>query len=70
MTNAILGAAIVDDLFGIRPVAPTSHFPITTWKTVIRNGRRSSLVTGKHPLPIKLSGTTLGVPFNNWEIPT
>jgi hypothetical protein len=27
MTNATLGAAVVDDLFGIRPVAPTSRFP-------------------------------------------
>jgi hypothetical protein len=27
MTDATLGAAIVDDLFGIRPVAPTSRFP-------------------------------------------
>jgi hypothetical protein len=26
MTDATLGAAVVDDLFGIRPVAPTSHF--------------------------------------------
>jgi hypothetical protein len=25
MTNATLDAAVVDDLFGIRPVAPTSH---------------------------------------------
>jgi hypothetical protein len=28
MTDATLGAAVVDDLFGIRPVAPTSHCPI------------------------------------------
>jgi hypothetical protein len=27
MTDATLGAAIVDDLFGIRPVASTSRFP-------------------------------------------
>jgi hypothetical protein len=27
MTDATLGAAVVDDLFGIRPVAPTSRFP-------------------------------------------
>jgi hypothetical protein len=27
MTDATLGAAIVDDLFGIRPVAPTFRFP-------------------------------------------
>jgi hypothetical protein len=27
MTDATLGTAIVDDLFGIRPVAPTSRFP-------------------------------------------
>jgi hypothetical protein len=27
MTDATLGAAVVDDLFGIRPVARTSHFP-------------------------------------------
>jgi hypothetical protein len=27
MTDATLGAAAVDDLFGIRPVAPTSRFP-------------------------------------------
>jgi hypothetical protein len=27
MTDATLGTAVVDDLFGIRPVAPTSHFP-------------------------------------------
>jgi hypothetical protein len=27
MTDATLGAVVVDDLFGIRPVAPTSHFP-------------------------------------------
>jgi hypothetical protein len=27
MMDATLGAAVVDDLFGIRPVAPTSHFP-------------------------------------------
>jgi hypothetical protein len=26
MTDATLGAAVVDDLFGIRPVAPTSRF--------------------------------------------
>jgi hypothetical protein len=28
MTDATLGAAVVDDLFGIRPVAPTSRCPI------------------------------------------
>jgi hypothetical protein len=27
MTDATLGAAVVHDLFGIRPVAPTSRFP-------------------------------------------
>jgi hypothetical protein len=27
MTDATLGAAVVDDLFGIRPVEPTSRFP-------------------------------------------
>jgi hypothetical protein len=27
MTDATLGAAVVDDLFGIWPVAPTSRFP-------------------------------------------
>jgi hypothetical protein len=27
MTDATLGAAVVGDLFGIRPVAPTSCFP-------------------------------------------
>jgi hypothetical protein len=27
MTDARLGAAVVDDLFGIWPVAPTSRFP-------------------------------------------
>jgi hypothetical protein len=27
MTDATLGAAVVDYLFGIQPVAPTSHFP-------------------------------------------
>jgi hypothetical protein len=27
MTDATLGAAVVDDLFGIRPVASTSRFP-------------------------------------------
>jgi hypothetical protein len=27
MTDVTLGAAVVDDLFGIRPVAPTSRFP-------------------------------------------
>jgi hypothetical protein len=27
MTDATLGAAVVDDLFGIRPIAPTSCFP-------------------------------------------
>jgi hypothetical protein len=27
MTDATLGAAVVDDLFGIRPVAPASCFP-------------------------------------------
>jgi hypothetical protein len=27
MTDATLCAAVVDDLFGIRPVAPTSRFP-------------------------------------------
>jgi hypothetical protein len=26
MTDATLGAAVVDDLFGIRPIAPTSRF--------------------------------------------
>jgi hypothetical protein len=26
MTNATIGAAVVDDLFGIRPVVPTSRF--------------------------------------------
>jgi hypothetical protein len=29
MTDATLGAAVVDDLFGIRSVAPTSRFPYT-----------------------------------------
>jgi hypothetical protein len=27
MTDATLGAAVVDDLFGIRPVVPTSRCP-------------------------------------------
>jgi hypothetical protein len=27
VTDATLGAAVVDDLFGIRTVAPTSRFP-------------------------------------------
>jgi hypothetical protein len=27
MTDATLGAAVVDDLFGIRPIEPTSRFP-------------------------------------------
>jgi hypothetical protein len=27
MTNATLGAEVVDDLFGIRTVAPTSRYP-------------------------------------------
>jgi hypothetical protein len=27
MTDATLGAAVVDDLFGIRPIAPTSRYP-------------------------------------------
>jgi hypothetical protein len=27
MTDSTLGTAVVDDLFGIHPVAPTSHFP-------------------------------------------
>jgi hypothetical protein len=27
MMDATLGTAVVDDLFGIRPVAPTSRFP-------------------------------------------
>jgi hypothetical protein len=27
MMDATLGAAVVDDLFGIQPVAPTSRFP-------------------------------------------
>jgi hypothetical protein len=27
MTDATLGAAVVDDLFGILPVAPTSRLP-------------------------------------------
>jgi hypothetical protein len=27
MTDATLGAAVEDDLFGIQPVAPTSRFP-------------------------------------------
>jgi hypothetical protein len=27
MMDATLGAAVVDDIFGIRPVAPTSRFP-------------------------------------------
>jgi hypothetical protein len=27
MTDATLGATVVDDLFGIRPAAPTSRFP-------------------------------------------
>jgi hypothetical protein len=27
MTDATLGIAVVDDLFGIRPVAPTSCYP-------------------------------------------
>jgi hypothetical protein len=28
MTDATLGVAVVDDLFGVRPVAPTSRFQI------------------------------------------
>jgi hypothetical protein len=27
MTDATLGAAVVDDLFGIRPIVPASRFP-------------------------------------------
>jgi hypothetical protein len=27
MTDATLGTVVVDDLFGIQPIAPTSHFP-------------------------------------------
>jgi hypothetical protein len=27
VTDATLGATVVDDFFGIQPVAPTSHYP-------------------------------------------
>jgi hypothetical protein len=42
MTDATLGAAVVDDLFGIRPIAPTSRFPNVD--VVILDGQQQNVV--------------------------
>jgi hypothetical protein len=42
MTDATLGAAVVDDLFGIRPIAPTSRFPNVD--VVILDGQQQNVI--------------------------
>jgi hypothetical protein len=42
MTGARLGAAVVDDLFGIRPIEPTSFFPNADM--VILDGQQRNVV--------------------------
>jgi hypothetical protein len=42
MTDGTLGAIVVDDLFGIRPVAPTSRFPNAD--VVILDGQQRNVV--------------------------
>jgi hypothetical protein len=42
MTDAILGAVVLDDLFGIQPVAPTSRFPNAD--VGILNGQQRNVV--------------------------
>jgi hypothetical protein len=51
MMDATLGAAVVDDLFGIRPLAPTSRFP--NEDVVILDGqqRNVAIVTIIKPVP-------------------
>jgi hypothetical protein len=48
MTDATLGAAVVDDLFGIQPVAPTSRFPNAD--VGILDGRQSNVVAVIKPV--------------------
>jgi hypothetical protein len=42
MTDATLDASVVDDLLGIRPVAPTSHCPNAD--VVILDGQQQNVV--------------------------
>jgi hypothetical protein len=42
MTEATLGTAVVDDLFGIRPITPTSRFPNADVGILDRQQRVSS----------------------------
>jgi hypothetical protein len=42
MTDATLGVAVVDDLFGIRPVAPTSRCPNAN--VGIRDGQQQNVI--------------------------
>jgi hypothetical protein len=42
MTDGTLGAIVVDDIFGIRPVAPTSRFPNAD--VVILDGQQRNVV--------------------------
>jgi hypothetical protein len=51
MTDATLGAAVVDDLFGIWPVAPTSRCPNAY--VGIHDGQQQNviIITVMKPLP-------------------
>jgi hypothetical protein len=51
MTDAKLGAAVVDDLFSIRPVAPTSHFPNENVGILDGQQRNVVVVTVIKPVP-------------------
>jgi hypothetical protein len=66
-TEKTLSASVVDDLFGIRPVAPTSRFPNAD--VGILDGQQRNVVVIAVIKPI-LSGTALGAPLNNGEILT
>jgi hypothetical protein len=51
MTDATLGAAVVDDLFGIWPVAPTSRFPNADVGILDGQQRNVVVVTIIKPVP-------------------
>jgi hypothetical protein len=51
MTDATLGAAVVDDLFGIRPIAPTSRFPNADVGILDGQQRNVVVVAVIKPLP-------------------
>jgi hypothetical protein len=51
MTDVTLGAPVVDDLFGIRPIAPTSRYPNADVGILDRQQRNVVVVTVIKPVP-------------------